>query len=100
MTRNPIINAIAAAVYITIVGSLMSLMEKLFANTPDGFFAPIAGISLFTLSAGVMGYIFLLEPAKMYLDGLKKEGGMLFVKTLASFAVITVLLFALMILSR
>jgi len=33
----------------------------------------MAMLSLFTLSAAVMGYLFAAEPIMMYLDGKKKE---------------------------
>lgn len=90
MTKNPIINALSAAGYIVIVASIMRGAEKYLSHEPDTIFAPITLISLFTLSAAVMGYIFLSNPLQLYLDGKKKEGVNLFVKTLLSFAVITI----------
>ena len=90
MTKNPFINAIAAALYIILVATVMFYGTK---NAPqeDSVIAPIAILSLFTLSAAVMGYIFLYQSLQLFLDGKKKEAIDLFLKTVAVFAGITVL---------
>lgn len=54
--------------------------------------APIAIISLFTLSAAVMAYIFLYQPFQLYFDNHKKAAIDLFLKTLMIFGVTTFLL--------
>ncbi len=73
MTKNPILNAIAAGVYISIISLVMNWGTKYAPKGPT-FLAPIAVISLFTLSAAVMGYIFCYEPAQLYFSGKKKRG--------------------------
>lgn len=95
MTKNPFINALAAALYITLVALVMFYGT---ANLPkeDSILAPIAMVSLFTLSAAVMGYIFFSQPLQMYLDGKKKEAVNLFTKTVAVFGGITVVILALL----
>ncbi|MDP3661773.1 MAG: hypothetical protein Q8R17_02910 [bacterium] len=94
MTRNPIINALAAATYISTIGSVMYYAPKIEDHMQDvGALGPIAFISLFTLSAAVMGYCFLYTPLRLYIDGAKKEGGALFVNTILAFACITALMF-------
>src|SRR5262245_35529363 len=93
MTKNPFLNALAALAYIALVGSVMFYGTKNMPG-PDTVFAPIAVMSLFTLSAGVMGYIFLSQPIMFYLDGKKKEAVSLFTKTLLSFAAITAVVLA------
>jgi hypothetical protein len=89
MIKNPILNSIFAAIYITIVACIMFYGLR---NAPptDTLLAPMVIISLFTLSAAVMGYLFCYEPLRMYLEGQKKESLQFFLKTVASFAVITV----------
>lgn len=67
-------------------------------NTPDSFFDPIAAISLLVLSAAIMGFLFLGESLQLYLDGEKKQSVAFFMKTIGSFATITVV--ALIIVSR
>jgi putative hemolysin len=95
MTRNPILNALAALIYISLVATIMFYGSKLFGPV-NSFIAPIALISLFTLSAAVMGYVFFFQPAQLYFDGNKKEGINLFLQTVAAFGVITLIIFALL----
>ena len=92
MTKNPFLNALLATGYITLVASFMFYVNhNKIGNGHDTIFIPIALISLFTLSAAVMGYIFLSQPLMLYLDGKKKEAVNLFLKTLGTFALFTVL---------
>lgn len=92
MTKNPYINALAAFAYIGLVALLMFNGQRLI-GPDDTIFAPIAMISLLTLSTAVMGYIFFYIPFGLYFDGQKKDALNLFLRTLASFAVITVIAF-------
>lgn len=90
MTKNPVLNALAAAIYIIFIATIMFYGTKNLGPGPDSsVIAPIAAISLFTLSAAVMGYIFYLQPLQLYLDGKKKEAVNLFLQTVASFASVT-----------
>lgn len=89
MTRNPIINALAANIYISIVASVMFYGPK-FAGSNETVIVPIAVISLFTLSAAVMGYLFLYQPIQLFLEGKKKLAVNIFLKTVGTFAGITV----------
>jgi hypothetical protein len=93
MTKQPLTNAIAALAYIVAVATFMFYATDHMPG-PDTVLAPIALISLFTLSAGVMGYIFLSQPVQLYLDDHKKEAVNLFVQTLAIFGGLTVLVLA------
>lgn len=93
MTRNPIYNALAASAYISIIASILYYAPKAAGKIDDSVFAPIAFISLFTLSAAVMGYLFLGKPIQLYLSGKKKDAVNLFLKTVAVFAGITILIF-------
>ena len=95
MTRNPFYNALAAATYILLV---VSFMQYTAGGKPDdSFFVPLAVLSLFTLSAAVMGYIFFYEPFKLYFNGQKEEAVKLFGKTLGVFAFITLALLIMMV---
>jgi hypothetical protein len=90
MTKNPFINALAATVYIAIVASVLFYGPK--NSGPGGaLIIPIAMLSLFTLSAAVMGYIFLYQPLRLYAEGEKPRAVRLFLQTVAIFAVITVI---------
>src|SRR5262245_21467677 len=80
--KNPFLNALAALAYIVLVSSVMFYITHTFNNKPDTVFAPIAMLSLLTLSASLMGYFFLYQPVMLYLDGKKKEATTLFVRTI------------------
>ena len=88
MTRNPLVNAVAASAYIIAVAFIMFYGTK-HAPPSDSILAPIAVLSLFTLSAAVMAYVFGYQPVLMLLDSKKKEALELFLKTVGVFAAIT-----------
>lgn len=95
MTKKPLLNALAASAYIICVALVMNFGTR-FAPKDDSFLAPIAIISLFTLSAAVMGYLFCYTPAQMYFDGEKKQAVKLFLQTVYVFAIFTVIALALL----
>lgn len=96
MTKNPFINALGALGYITLVASVMFYgMQR--SGPDNSVIIPIAMMSLFTLSAAVMGFIFLSQPLQLCLDGKKKEAVRLFVQTVTTFAGITILAFTLLL---
>src|SRR5579863_2089493 len=97
MTKNPFINALCSLAYIVLVASILNFVSHTQGNKPDTIFAPIAFLSLFTLSAALMTYFFLYQPVQLYLDGKKKEATSLFVKTILVFAAITVVIFILIL---
>jgi len=94
MTRNPLLNAVAATLYIVAIASLLYYAPR-YAGTQFTILIPVAVISLFTLSAAIMGFIFLSQPLQLYLDGEKKQAVSLFLQTVAIFAGITTLIFVL-----
>lgn len=89
MTKNPIINAISASAYIIFVATIINFVSHTHKNKPDTFFAPVAFLSLLTLSATVMVYVFFYQPLQFFIAGKKKEAVNLFVRTVAVFGVIT-----------
>jgi heme O synthase-like polyprenyltransferase len=99
MTKNPFINGIAATGYIILIAAVMNFGSKM-ASHPNTFLAPIAFISLFTLSAAVMGYIFCYQPAQFYFENKKKQAVKLFLETTLIFALITVLALVLLFSGR
>lgn len=89
------INSLMATAYIAIVVIVMSFGSKMMAKE-DSLFAPIAMISLFTLSAAVMAYLFCLQPILLYLDGKKKQAVKLFLQTVGVFGLSTLVLLLLL----
>ena len=95
MTENPIINALSATLYITVVALGMFYTEK--APEPVApVLVGIAMLSLFVLSAGIMAYIFFYKPVQLLIEGKKAESLNLFLKTIGSFAIITLIFFSIL----
>ncbi|OGH10807.1 MAG: hypothetical protein A3B38_03845 [Candidatus Levybacteria bacterium RIFCSPLOWO2_01_FULL_36_13] len=92
MSKNPLLNASTALLYIILIASVMYYGSGMVGQVKS-VIGPIAILSLFTLSAAVMGYVFVFQPLRLYLDGKKKESVNLFSKTLAIFAVMTLVIF-------
>lgn len=98
MTRNPLINALSATLYITLVASGMYFTEK----SPEPVYPMLVGIamlSLFVLSAAVMSYIFFYKPVQLLIEGEKIEALHLFIKTVGIFALITASIFLVLFVS-
>lgn len=91
MSKNPIINALAASGYIIFVVSVITFISQAQENKPDTFLAPIIFLSLLTLSVTVMAYLFFYQPLQLFISGKKKVAVDLFVKTVAIFAGLTLL---------
>jgi hypothetical protein len=89
MSKNPLINAVSASGYILLVVSVLSYVSKTQGNKPDTFFAPVAFLSLLTLSILVMTYLFFYQPLQLFIEGKKKQAIQLFVQTAGIFGVIT-----------
>ncbi len=92
--KNPYVNSVLAEAYIVIVATVMQYVGK--PDTPDNFFTPIAALSLFVLSASVMGFLFVGQPLQLYIDGEKSKSVSFFLKTVLSFALLTVLAWTLL----
>ncbi len=90
MTSHPYSHALAAAAYILLVVSFMRYTAG--GKPDDNFFMPLAALSLLTLSAAVMGYLFFYQPLRLYFSDKKEEAAKFFGKTVAAFAVITLAL--------
>ena len=90
MTKNPIINAVSATVYITLVVAVMNYITKTYGSKPDPAFAPVVFLSVLCLSVSIMGYIFFYQPLVLLIDGKKKEALQLFTQTIGVFGLITV----------
>lgn len=94
MKYQPIMHAVAAAAYI---GALVSLVfngaQLLEGVKGETILFPMAFLSLFVLSAALMGYLFVYRPVLLIFEGKREEGVRFFLHTVAAFAVITALLF-------
>jgi hypothetical protein len=95
MRWNPFINAGAAAAYIALIAAFMRFIESVRHDTPDTIFDGMGFLSLFVFSAAVMAFLFFYRPVMLLIENRMKEGVAFFLKTLATFGVITILLLVL-----
>lgn len=95
MTKNPILNAFGALGYIGVISIVMFYGGKI-EEPATPILAPLAVLSLFTLSAAAMAYIFGYQPFVMYFDNKKKQAVKLFLQTVGVFGAITFLLLILL----
>ncbi len=72
MSKNPMINALSASAYIFLVASIIKLVSQAQKDKPDTFFAPVAFLSLLTLSATIMASLFFYQPLQLFIEGKKK----------------------------
>jgi hypothetical protein len=96
MSKNPIINALGASVYIIFIVSVMNFVTQPLRNKPDTFFAPVAVLFMLTLSVSVMAYLFFYQPVILFIEGKKKEAVNLFMKTVGIFSVFTIVVLILL----
>lgn len=96
MTKKPILNALAASAYIVLVVGVLEFVSQTQGDKPDTIFAPMAALSLLTLSAAVMTFLFFYQPVLFFIEGKKKAAVNLFVQTVGIFAAFTAVLFALL----
>lgn len=96
MSKNPIINALSASAYITLVATVINFVSQTHKNKPDTFFAPVAFLSLLTLSAAMMAYLFFYQPLQLLIEGKKKQAVNLFIQTVGVFGAITVVIWILL----
>jgi hypothetical protein len=99
MTKNPLLNSGAAVLYITLVAFVMTNVEK-HVQPKDTIVAPIAFLSLFTLSAAFMAFTFFYQPVMLFFENQKKQAFTLIAQTIGCFAVITTLLLAILFFVR
>jgi len=83
----PFLNALSATAYITIVASAMFYTPK--ENIPESVIIPITMLSLFVLSAAMMGYFFVYHPLQLLIENKPKEATKFFLSTVAFFVLIT-----------
>ena len=90
--KNPLYNAVLAEGYICLVAFVM-FYGQVLVGEEDEVIMPIAMLSLLVLSASIMGYLFCYTPIALFLEGKKDEALQFFLRTVGSFAVITLLMF-------
>ncbi len=85
--QNPFANATLAALYIIGIVYAIDTFSRL-SVAPKGptLLVPMTILSLFVLSAAVMGFLFVYQPLRLYMEGHKKDAVQFFAKTTLTFA--------------
>lgn len=95
--KKPFLCALGAAAYIVIIVFVSQFVTSLLKNQNETIIIPMTMLSLFVLSAAVMGFLFLSEPLQLLVENKKREAVMFFVKIVGFFAcfviIFTILLF-------
>jgi hypothetical protein len=93
--KKPLYNALLAEGYICLIASVMFYGQPL-VREEDAVIMPIAMLSLLVLSASLMAYLFCYTPLALFLEGKKEEAVRFFFKTVGYFALMTLLVLAIM----
>jgi len=95
--KKPFLHALAAALYIVIIVLVVNVVTSALKSQNETIIIPMTMLSLFVLSAAVMGYLFLSEPLYLLAENRKQEAIIFFAKTVGIFAcfvvIFTILLF-------
>lgn len=95
--KKPFLHALTAALYIGGIVLAASTIGGALKAKPDTIIIPMTMLSLFVLSAAVMGFLFVYEPVRLLIENKKREALVFFGKTVVFFACFvvayTVLLF-------
>ena len=90
MSKNPFLNAFVASGYISILVTLIFNSPRFITDNELGIMPPIIFLSLFVISAALMGYLFVYQPVQLLIEGKKEEATKFFLTTVFSFAGITI----------
>ena len=90
MFTNPYLNAVLASVYIVAVVTLISAFEGGVGE--ETILIPMGMLSLLVLSVAIMGFLFFYQPLTLVLDGKRADAMNFFLRTLATFAGLTLAL--------
>jgi hypothetical protein len=88
-----ILNALGAALYITLVATFITHIESIFGPM-KGVLSVVAFLLVLVISVSIMGITIFLKPVLWYLDGNKKEAVKLLASTVVSLIVIVAVVFS------
>jgi hypothetical protein len=89
--KKPFLYASGAAFYIAIVVTILQTASYVFKDQSGTMLVPMAMLSMFVLSAAIMGYLFLSEPLYLLVENHKQEAIAFFAKTVGFFACFVVI---------
>ncbi len=84
--KKPFFYALGAVLYIVLLVLSMSTVISFIKGQQDTIIIPMTMLSLFVLSAAVMGFLFLSEPLQLLIENKKREAVIFFGKVVGIFA--------------
>ncbi len=93
--KKPFFYALAAAIYIVVIVLAINATTSILPK--QTIIVPMTMLGLFVLSAAIMGFLFLSEPLRLFMENKKNEAIVFFAKIVGIFACF-VALFAILIL--
>ncbi len=97
--KQPFLHALGAALYIVTIVLAVQYLGSALAGSVETIIIPMTMLSLFVLSAAVMGYLFLSEPLYLLIENKKKEALAWFCKVVGFFTCFLILFAALLFLT-
>lgn len=94
--KKPFLHAFAAAIYI--VAIVLGIHAAGSILPEETVIIPIVMLGLFVLSAAVMGFLFLSEPLRLFMENRKQEALAFFAKVVGIFACFIVIFIILLFL--
>ena len=95
--KKPFLYALAAALYIVVIIFAIHFLTSILKN--ENIIIPITMLSLFVLSAAVMGFLFLSEPLQLLIQNRKQEAVAFFGKVVGIFACFVIVFIILLFLN-
>lgn len=84
--KKPFLHALGAALYIVFIVLVIQGVSFLIKSQNGTILIPMAMLSMFVLSAAIMGYLFLSEPLFLLAENRKQEAIVFFAKEVGFFA--------------
>ncbi|MFA5095053.1 MAG: hypothetical protein WC447_00080 [Candidatus Paceibacterota bacterium] len=84
--KKPFFYASGAALYIVIIVFVIQVVTSVLKDQNETVIIPMTMLSLFVLSAAVMGFLFLSEPLQLLIENRKQEAITFFAKVVGIFA--------------
>ena len=90
--KSPYLNAATAFAYILGIATFMQTVPEAYFDSITPILAISTILSLLVLSVALMGFLFFYKPAVLFLEGKHIEAVHFFLKTLATFVALFIIL--------
>jgi len=89
--KKPFLHALGAVIYIVVIVLVIQGATSILQNQNETIIIPMTMLSLFVLSAAVMGYLFLSESIYLLIENKKREAISFFAQVVGFFACFVVI---------